>query len=62
MGTTVVVMGVLKIATLMGLGLGLTTGLQYFNTYKFKPSKKEKKGDESDGKGQSLRQRAGLLD
>lgn len=58
MGTTVVIMGVLKIATLMGLGLGLTTGLQYFNTYKFKPSKKEKKGDESGGRSETLRERA----
>jgi hypothetical protein len=56
-GISVVVIGVLKVASIMGLGLGITTGLQYFNTYKFKPRKKEK-GEESDGKGESLREKA----
>lgn len=59
-GITVVIMGVLKVASIMGLGLGITTGLQYFNTYKFKPVKKEKKGDESDGR-EILKERARSL-
>lgn len=58
MGTTFVVMSALKIATMLGVGLGLTTAFQYFHAYEFKPKKKEKVG-ESDGKGTDiLRERA----
>lgn len=60
MGTTFVVMSALKIATLMGVGLGITTAFQYFHSFEFKPRKKEK-GVESDGKSESLREKARLL-
>jgi hypothetical protein len=47
--TTFVVMSALKVATLLGVGIGMTTGLQYFYNFKFKPrSKKEKVGDSDD--------------
>lgn len=56
-GVTFVVMSTLKIATMLGVGIGLTTAFQYFHSYEFKPKKKEK-GVESDGKGDSIRERA----
>jgi hypothetical protein len=58
--TTFVVMSALKVATLLGVGLGMTTGLQYFYNFKFKPRSKKEKGVESDvseGKS-SLKERA----
>jgi hypothetical protein len=55
--TTFVVMSALKVATLLGVSLGMTTGLQYFYNYKFKPRKKEKVG-ESDDKRDAFSEKA----
>jgi hypothetical protein len=55
--TTFVVMSALKVATLLSVSLGLTTGLQYFYNFKFKPRKKEKAG-ESDDKRESFSEKA----
>jgi hypothetical protein len=56
MGTTFVVMTTLKLCAMGAVGLGLTTAFQFFNNFDFKPSKK--KGGESDGVGESVREKA----
>jgi hypothetical protein len=51
MGTTFIVMTTLKLATMGGVGLVLTTAFQYFHNFDFTP--KKKKGGDSDV-GESL--------
>jgi hypothetical protein len=46
MGTTFILMTTLKLATMGGVGLALTTAFQYFHNFDWKPSKK--KGGDSD--------------
>jgi mannose/fructose/N-acetylgalactosamine-specific phosphotransferase system component IIC len=58
MGTAFIVMTTLKLATMGGLGIALTTGLHFF--YDFKPNKK-KKGGEEDGVGETLRQKSRFI-
>lgn len=61
-GVAVIFKAVLGIASVMGLGLGVTAGFQYFHAFEFKPRKKEReKGVESDGKRESLYERARSL-
>lgn len=59
MGTTFVVMTTLKLAAMGGVGLALTTAFQFFHNFDWKPNKK--KGGDSDGVGESVRERAKSL-
>jgi hypothetical protein len=52
MGTTFIIMTTLKLATMGGVGLGLTTAFQYFHNFDFKPNKK--KGGDSNDIGETL--------
>jgi hypothetical protein len=55
MGTSFVVMTVLKLAVMGGVGIGLTTAFQFFHNFDFKPNKK--KGGEPDV-GELLREKS----
>lgn len=55
---TTVIMGTLAVCTFLGSGMALSAAFQYF--HEFKPSKKTK-GGESDGVGESLREKAKSL-
>lgn len=57
MGTTFIVLATLKLATMGGLGIGLTTAFHYFHNFDLKP-KKSKKGGEEDGIGSTLREKS----
>lgn len=57
MGTTFIIMTTLKLATMGGLGIGLTTAFQFFHNFEGK-SKKNKKGGEEDGIGSTLREKS----
>jgi hypothetical protein len=58
MGTSFIIMTTLKLCTMGAVGLGLTTAFQFFNNFDFKP---KKKGGESDGIGESVREKAKSL-
>ena len=60
MGTTFVLMGALKLATMGGVGIALTTAFQFFHTFELK-GKKEKKGGGESGVGESLRKKSELI-
>ena len=47
MGSAFIIMTTLKLATMGGVGLALTTAFQYFHNFDLKPNKK-KGGDSSD--------------
>lgn len=55
MGTSIIIMGTLGICAFLGSGMALTTAFHYFHEYK--PSNKKKGGD-SDGISESLREKA----
>jgi hypothetical protein len=55
MGTSVIIMGTLAVCTFLGSGMAFSAAFQYFHD--FKPSSKKKGGD-SDGISESLRERA----
>jgi hypothetical protein len=59
MGTSFVVMTVLKLAVMGGVGIGLTTAFQFFHNFDFKPNKK--KGGHSNGVGDDLREKSGSI-
>jgi hypothetical protein len=54
MGTSVIIMGTLAVCTFLGSGMALSAAFQFFHDYK--PNKK--KGGDSDGVGESLREKA----
>jgi hypothetical protein len=54
MGTSFIIMGTLGVCAFLGSGMALSAAFQFF--HEFKPSKK--KGGDSDGIGESLRERA----
>lgn len=56
MGSTAIVMMTLKLATMGGVGIALTAAFQYFHNFEWKPNKK--KGGESDGIGETLREKS----
>ena len=55
MGTSVIIMGTLGVCAFLGSGMALSAAFQFF--HEFKPTSKKKGGD-SDGIGESLRERA----
>jgi hypothetical protein len=59
MGTGVIIIGALGICAFLGSGMALTTAFHYFHEYK--PSSKKKGGRDSDGIGESLREKARSL-
>lgn len=59
MGTSFIIMTTLKLAAMGGVGIALTTAFQYFHNFDFKPNKK--KGGETDGVGESLREKSKSL-
>jgi hypothetical protein len=61
-GTTFVVVSLLKVGAFFSVGTVIYTGVNYFLNFKIKPKSKKEKGDESDGKREALLQKSGLLD
>jgi hypothetical protein len=59
MATTFIVMTTLKLATMGGVGIALTTAFQYFHTFELKS--KKKKGDDESGIGKSLREKSEFI-
>jgi hypothetical protein len=59
MGTTFILMTTLKLATMGGVGLAITTAVQYFHSFNFKPSKK--KGGDSGDIGEALLEKSRQL-
>ncbi|MBT2724852.1 MULTISPECIES: hypothetical protein [unclassified Bacillus (in: firmicutes)] len=62
---TFIVMSALKLAAVLGTGIGISTAFSYFHNYEWKPSKKKKEKGESDGAkkvGEVLRQRTRSAD
>jgi hypothetical protein len=60
MGTTFVLMGALKLATMGGVGIALTSAFQFFHNFELK-TKKDKKGGVENGIGESLRKKSELI-
>ncbi|MDT0160299.1 MULTISPECIES: hypothetical protein [Bacillus] len=59
MGTTLIVMSVVKLAGACGLGIGASGLMKYFHEVEFKFKKKGDKNDNSNG--ESLREKARSL-
>lgn len=55
MGSAFIVMTTLKLATMGGVGLALTTAFQYFHNFDLKPNKK--KGGDTNDIGETLREK-----
>jgi hypothetical protein len=53
-------MTTLKLATMGGVGIALTTAFQYFHNFDFKPTPNKKKGGDSDV-GEDLRSKSRII-
>jgi hypothetical protein len=58
MGSAFIIITTLKLATMGGVGIALTTAFQYFHNFDFKPNKK--KGGDSDV-GEDLRTKSRII-
>jgi hypothetical protein len=60
-GTSFVVVSILKVAAFFGVGTGIYTGVNYFLTFKIKPKSKKEKGVDEDDRIEDFRKTARSL-